>query len=170
MLLRSGEEVTAQHLQAEQVKMKRSCVSILESKSSDFYFDNNLIWKRGKISKISSKYQNPDDHQNIKTTALSTPNFARKASFFSIFKDQILQENHTENWQTRQILQKILRTKFQNTKISGHILIFCPFLVLRYFTSIMDFYFENFKSASPVRGTEPASAGVLRELSATFQA
>ena len=96
---------------------------------------------------MSSKYQNPDDHQNIKITALSTPNFARKASFFSIFKD--LQENHTENWQKRQILQKILRTKFQNTKISGHILIFCPFLVFRYFTSILDFYFEIFKSASP---------------------
>ena len=109
-----------------------------------------MIWKRGKTSKyhkISSKYQNPDDHQNIKITALSTPNFARKASFFSIFKD--LQENHTENWQKRQILQKILRTKFQNTKISGHILIFCPFLVFRYFTSILDFYFEIFKSASP---------------------
>ena len=120
-----------------------SCVSILESKSSDFYFD----LEEGQNIKISSKYQNPDDHQNIKITALSTPNFARKASFFSIFKD--LQENHTENWQKRQILQKILRTKFQNTKISGHILIFCPFLVFRYFTSILDFYFEIFKSASP---------------------
>ena len=80
----------------------------------DFYFD----LEEGQNIKISSKYQNPDDHQNIKITALSTPNFARKASFFSIFKD--LQENHTENWQKRQILQKILRTKFQNTKISGH--------------------------------------------------
>ena len=78
----------------------------------DFYFD----LEEGQNIKISSKYQNPDDHQNIKITALSTPNFARKASFCSVFQD--LQENHTENWQKLQILQKILRTKFQNTKIS----------------------------------------------------
>ena len=68
-----------------------NCVSILESKSSDFYFDNKFDLEEGQNIKISSKYQNPDDHQNIKITALSTPNFARKAQFFSIFKD--LQEN-----------------------------------------------------------------------------
>ena len=96
-----------------------------------------LILQRAKVSKYHQSIKIRFSTQNIKISAVSTPIFASKAAFFSIF--QALPENLAENASTFQKPHKSFAPKFENfLKIRKMLMYFDILTILRYISYFMD--------------------------------
>jgi len=97
-----------------------------------------LILQMAKVSKYHQIIKIRFSTQNIKISAVSTPNFARISPFFCIFRD--LPEYIGENASKCQKNAKILRTKFRKfSENQQKTFIFWYFGCILYFGILLDF-------------------------------